>query len=160
LVVGDAWLPKFVTDALGNNVIVVRNTELENLIAIARKQNRIVLTPLKVSEIVASQAGGLRHRRDAISYRLAKEKRLRRWVPRKRIKPAASIFQKYERKRQDLRTEFRAASYVAFREARAKGDYGMYANAITPIYDRYRAVRGNLVQRISSLIRRTARRIP
>ena len=160
VVVGDAWLPEFVGDPLGNNIVLVRNAELDQLISEAAKQSRIAITPLTVAEIAASQAGGLRHRRDAISYRLAKEKQAQRWVPQKRVKPALAIFPKNERQRQDLRAEFRSASAKAFREARSSGDYDLYVKQMMPIYEKYRAIGGSFIQRVASLLRRTARHIP
>ncbi|TIN26422.1 Coenzyme F420 hydrogenase/dehydrogenase, beta subunit C-terminal domain [Mesorhizobium sp.] len=160
LVIGDAWLPEFVDDPQGTSIIVTRRKELSDLIASASKENRIEVRSLTASEAIASQAGGLRHRRDAISYRLAKERKTGGWVPPKRLRASSALFSSFDRVRQNIRTEYRNESHRMHRIARDSGDIQTYLAAMDVIYGRYKKLRAGLVDRVTGAVRRALRNIP
>lgn len=83
---GDAWLPEFSKDPLGTNVLVARSELALDVIDRGRRRGALSLVELAPERAVASQAGGLRDRREGLSYRLFLDDRAKRWRPRKRVK--------------------------------------------------------------------------
>lgn len=88
MVVGDAWLPKYEKDPGGTSLVVVRTTGLQEVIKVAQKKGRLHLTSSSVDEVVASQAGGLRDRREGLAYRLLLKRKRMEWAPQKRVLPS------------------------------------------------------------------------
>ena len=82
IAVMDAWLPRFVDDSRGTSLIITRSEEVDTLLANDRKSGELHLENVEVEDIVASQLGGIRHRRHGLSFRLALSKG---WVPTKRV---------------------------------------------------------------------------
>nr|WP_157746924.1 Coenzyme F420 hydrogenase/dehydrogenase, beta subunit C-terminal domain [Marinobacter sp. LV10R510-11A] len=78
VVLGDAWLPEYVQDSDGTNVVVTRSDDLQRLIINARSEGRLKLDDLSVEKAAQSQDAGLRHRKVSISYRLFLERKQRR----------------------------------------------------------------------------------
>jgi hypothetical protein len=84
-VVGDAWLPAYDGDYRGTNVVVVRHPLLQDMLVRARNADRLHLDDLSADAVAASQAGGLRHRRDGLAYRLWLTDLEGLWRPKKRV---------------------------------------------------------------------------
>lgn len=84
---GDAWISPYKERPEGTNVVVVRNRELAGIFERARAAGKIVLDDLSASAVVASQASGLRHRRQGLAVRLKLARLSGRWAPRKRVDP-------------------------------------------------------------------------
>lgn len=82
---GDAWLPEFVSDWRGTNIVVVRNSALDQILRDGQADDEVTLTPLSADRLALSQEGNFRHRRDGLSARLWDKKRRGIWAPRKRI---------------------------------------------------------------------------
>lgn len=148
LVLGDAWLPKYVNDSLGTNILVVRNPELKVLVDEAFQQKRIKIEPLDVRDALLSQDAGLRHRREGLRYRLAVEKEKGNWVPPKRVLPSAQGLPMFERQRQLMRIKLRDLSHTAFADARREGRLSVYLDALIPLYDEYKGIRPGLARRL------------
>lgn len=86
---GDAWVEPYSSDGRGTNVMIVRSPRLGRVIDRGRADGRLKLEPVGSEFIVATQAAGLRHRRDGLAYRLA-------WVrgrkmPKKRVAASADL---------------------------------------------------------------------
>lgn len=92
---GDAWIEPYSSDGRGTNVIIVRSKLVENLIYDAIVQGRVWLTPVSADVVEKTQAAGLRHRREGLSFRLAKLSPP--LAPRKRVLPGSAEIRK-ERK--------------------------------------------------------------
>lgn len=86
---GDAWVEPYSSDGRGTNVMVVRTRDLKELIENARADGRLQLEPVDADFVAATQAAGLRHRRDGLAYRLTWRRRGIRL--RKRIAPSARL---------------------------------------------------------------------
>ena len=138
LSIGDAWLPKYVTDPNGTNLIIVRNAELGRVLVAAATEDRLLLEPLTADAAAESQRGGLRHRRDGLSYRLAKARAEGRDVPVKRVKPGAIPVTQRQQEIFDARTAFATASRKAFREALDSNDYSVFVRNMRTHEDRFR----------------------
>ncbi len=137
VVLGDAWLPEYVQDSSGTNVVVTRNDEIQRLIVNAKSEGRLHLDDLGVEKAVQSQDAGLRHRKIAIGYRLHCEKTKDRWVPTKRTSPSSRLHPRREMKRQRLRSQLRDLSHRSFLDAKQNNDLAIYTNAVRPVYEDY-----------------------
>ncbi|WP_339799030.1 Coenzyme F420 hydrogenase/dehydrogenase, beta subunit C-terminal domain [uncultured Marinobacter sp.] len=158
VVLGDAWLPQYVQDSAGTNIVVVRSERIHELIANARAEQRLELEELPIEQAVISQDAGLRHRRGALGYRLAVEQRKGDWVPVKRLPPDPGYGPRVERRKQDLRTRMRELSHSSFRQALDSGDLQIYLNTMAPLYRQYQRVgQGGPLQRIRRMIGRLVR---
>ncbi|MEM1445765.1 MAG: Coenzyme F420 hydrogenase/dehydrogenase, beta subunit C-terminal domain [Planctomycetota bacterium] len=132
LTIGDAWLPKYTRDSDGTNLIVIRNPALSGLVETARDENRLMLDPISLEEAAASQSGGLRHRREGLSYRLQKKRDAGEWVPEKRVEPGEFEVTDHRKAIYDARTRYADVSRPAFRQALDADDYTIYQRAMKP----------------------------
>ncbi|WP_139233035.1 Coenzyme F420 hydrogenase/dehydrogenase, beta subunit C-terminal domain [Halomonas korlensis] len=154
VVLGDAWLPEYVQDSYGTNVVVTRKGAIQQLIVNARREGRLELDELGVEKAVQSQDAGLRHRKVAIGYRLHCEKADNSWVPTKRTSPSKSLNPRYEMKRQQLRTELRDLSHRSFLNAKHTNDLSAYIGAVQPVYSHYSRQGHSFLRRLLSFTKR------
>lgn len=136
--VGDAWLEPYVRDTRGTNMLIVRNQLILDTIQTAAREGRVTIASISADQAAAAQAGGLRHRREGLAFRLAEAVRRGRWVPAKRVAPSDAIPE--ERKAiYRARMEYAAASKSAFRKALDARDYRIFVRAMQPYEARFRA---------------------
>lgn len=154
VVLGDAWLPEYVQDSYGTNVVVTRNQNIRQLIVSARSEGRLEMDDLGIEKAVQSQDAGLRHRKVAIGYRIYLEQTAKAWVPTKRTGPVKTLSPRYEMKRQRLRTELRALSHQSFLNAKMTGHLPDYLGAMKVVYSRYSCQGRSLVRRGLSFAKR------
>ena len=133
LTIGDAWLPRFDADENGTNMLVVRNQLINTLLLEAKENDSIMLTTLTADEAAEAQAGGLRQRREGLSYRLQKAQSKGIWVPEKRVKPGQFKVARARRRIYDLRTEVSVKSREVFVTALEKGDFSIYAREMNAL---------------------------
>lgn len=150
ITIGDAWLPEYDADSKGTNVIIVRNRSIHNLIQSAMEQNRLVLDKINAEKIIQSQASGLRHRREGLSYRLHLKNENNEWYPNKRVKPSDNISKK-RKKTYKGRLNLNSVSFSAFEKAKNTGDFNDFISIMKPMVDEYSKIeRPSLVRRILS----------
>lgn len=82
---GDAWLPEYVNDPLGTNILVVRHPVLLEILKTGKEQKNITLNKLDKNDIIKSQSGNYRHRREGIIARNKFYAHENLWHPQKRI---------------------------------------------------------------------------
>jgi len=84
---GDAWLPEYRKDGLGNSVIVTRSALADRIVTDGIANGDLEARTCEPSQIIASQKPSFFHRRDALQFRLWQTKLLGRPVPpvRKRV---------------------------------------------------------------------------
>ncbi|MFC4258083.1 Coenzyme F420 hydrogenase/dehydrogenase, beta subunit C-terminal domain [Marinobacter lacisalsi] len=164
IVVGDAWLPGYVEDSKGTNIIVTRHPDIQALVDNARQEQRLELDDISVAQAIQSQDAGLRHRRISIAYRLYREQREGRWVPPKRISPSKHLKPRYEQKRQRLRVRLRDLSHHAFIGALKDRDLDTYLKAMRPVYREYKkhshSWMTRYLWRIKGAVKRCLRLVP
>ena len=68
ITIGDAWLPEYIHDEGGTNIIVVRNPKIVKLLQDCKDE--LAIEEISAKKTYQSQAGGFRHRREGLSYRL------------------------------------------------------------------------------------------
>lgn len=86
---GDAWVEPYSSDGGGTNVVLVRTPLLAALVQEGIAAGRLELTPVGADFVAATQAAGLRQRREGLAYRLTWT---RRGLPvRKRVEASRAI---------------------------------------------------------------------
>jgi coenzyme F420 hydrogenase subunit beta len=137
LTVGDAWLPEYVNDTKGTNIVVVRNLELNNIIQESIQAGRLAFNTLHKSRVIESQSSGFNHRREGLQYRLHLMDLKGKWRPIKRVK-ASGAWPKRFKNIQDARIELAAQSHVAFKEALDKDSFDVFKMRMDPLVKEYR----------------------
>jgi len=120
---GDAWVEPYASDGRGTNVVIARTPELAGHLRRAGDAGRLELAEVDADFLAATQAAGLRQRREGLAYRLTwRRKGLR---PNKRVAPSADL--PLRRKAiYRLRHHISAASHRVFLLARRLGLPGLY----------------------------------
>ena len=154
---GDAWLPAYVVDPAGTNVVVVRRPEIVALFEAGCTEGRLALAKLDANAVALSQEAGLRDRREGLAYRLALKQASGIWHPEKRVAPRRNLPARraaiYE-----LRLQIMAATHAAWARARQFGGVAAFEAEIRPLTNAYDALyQPTRLQRISVLVRRIAR---
>ncbi len=152
IAIGDAWLPGHVEDPRGTNIVVVRSSALDEILAAAERDGDLLMTETDPDTIAKSQDPGLRHRRRGLMHRLARRVEAGQWAPRKRVPPELESSPS-RRKVYDLRLRIALESSAVFADARNSGDLGQFQEQMAPLLAQYHAV-----SRIS-LARRTVRKL-
>ncbi|NWN91381.1 coenzyme F420 hydrogenase [Marinobacter adhaerens] len=157
VVLGDAWLPEYVQDSDGTNVLVTRNNDIEKLVVTARNESRLKLDDIGVEKAIQSQDAGLRHRKIALVDRLDFERQASNWVPDKRMPNGHEASPKRERKRQWLRVKMRDLSHESFMEARTAADINIYLDRLGVVYSEYqksgKTLKGSVKFRMKTVVR-------
>lgn len=147
---GDAWVPRYETDWRGTNLVVARRPEANSIMQNAGEELKI--EPLPFEDLLRSQSGNFRHRRDGLSVRLQDDVAEGRNVPQKRIEPGAIEVTSARREIVRLRREMAAQSHIKWREARHAGDMSIFYDDMSNFAQRME-VTYQKTERPSSLVR-------
>ena len=138
IVMGDAWIKPYQQDWRGNNIIVSRRAVLSDLLEEGRTSGALQLSVASVEEVVQSQVGGLRHRREGLAVRLAHLDQEGKWRPRKRVE---ANYTQVDHARKELylrRTRLSRRSIENFRFARSVGSLTVFKLLISgPVFAYY-----------------------
>lgn len=129
--VGDAWLPEFVNDPRGTNVVVTRSADMQDIIRRGIAEGRLALNRIGADDAAKSQDAGLRHRRLGLSVRLARAIRRGRWVPPKRVAPGSGSLSTRQHWVYLVREVMSERSHRAFQQALARNDLKLFARTMT-----------------------------
>ena len=135
--VGDAWLPQYVADSEGTNVVVVRNPIVGQLIEEGIESGRLTLDVINADDVAQSQDAGLRHRREGLAYRLHLKDEAGLWRPQKRVAARANHINAKLRKIHFLRVKMAEQSHVAFLSAVEGGDFEIFRKTMQPLVEAY-----------------------
>jgi len=133
VVVGDAWLPRFVDDHRGTNIVVVRHPVIARLVAAAVAAGRLALEPTTPDEVVESQRSGLRYRREGLAVRLADARDRGDWTPPKRVRPGRTGVARSRVAIYRHRERLARATHAAFRAALDAGSLDIFFRRIRPL---------------------------
>jgi coenzyme F420 hydrogenase subunit beta len=133
ITVGDAWLPQYVEDSAGTNVVVVRTPELASIVEDGMADGRLAMSELSPDAVAESQDAGLRHRREGLSYRLLLKDRLGAWRPRKRVPAREDHLAPRKRSIYAWRVRLARESHRVFARALAAGDPALFEREMTPL---------------------------
>jgi coenzyme F420-reducing hydrogenase beta subunit len=67
---GDAWLPKYKADGMGNSVVVTRSRLADEIIRQGIEANELIMEPVPVSRAIDTQSGGFNHKRKGLKWRI------------------------------------------------------------------------------------------
>ena len=137
VVVGDAWLPGYVEDSKGTNVVVVRDARIYEMIEAGITENRLSLDSIDADTVAASQDAGLRHRREGLQYRLLLKDQENSWRPPKRVIAKEEHLTERQKTIYKLRVELAAYSHEAFIKAIAAGSFKKFTQLMKPLQDKY-----------------------
>ena len=157
--VGDAWLPSYVSDSQGTNILIVRHPILAHLIEQAQKEGRIQLEPISAAEVVLSQKAGFRHRREGLAYRLFLSERQGQWHPKKRVIPQEDHVDDLQKKRYQLRMEMAEQSHLLFQEALNEGRFSLFVEKMEQIVSQYRQLNTTPISQQSKLPQRLSQKV-
>ncbi len=136
----DAWLPEYVDEWRGTNIVVSRNDDLTRMIEDGATTGSVSLDVLTPAAAAKSQAGNYRHRRDGLQVRLADDVAAGLGAPLKRVEPSYKGSTLIRRALIRQRRLLSRLSLEAFAEARARGDFSLYARPMALAILRYRAI--------------------
>lgn len=158
--IGDAWLPQYVQDSMGTNVIVVRNEIIKNIVARAKEEKRLDLDGISPKEVVKSQKSGFSHRREGLAYRLFLADEKKDWRPIKRVEPSDKNMNEKLKMRLKLRIDLAATSHVAFEKALIENKFEVFVNEMEPLVDAYQETyKLSLIRRAINLVKRNLKKL-
>lgn len=143
---GDAWLPEYVTDSLGTNIIIVRNSLLNKILMLGRQQEDISLDVLPESKIIQSQAGNYRHRHEGLSVRILNANKNGSWIPSKRIKASDFNIPETRIKLYLTREKIAIKSHEHFLIAKEKSSLVHFAIKMLPLELKYHFYNKRLIK--------------
>jgi coenzyme F420-reducing hydrogenase beta subunit len=144
VVFGDAWLPRFEKDWRGTNIVLSRSPAVTALLTEGAQSGAITLEPLSLDDLVASQAGNFRHRRDGLAVRLHDDKRRGLSAPQKRVTPSTSHVPRARVRLIRYRRRLGQWSMNWFETARTREDLRFYKSRMTLAIGVYRLLDGRL----------------
>lgn len=118
IVLGDAWLPEYVSDSRGTNIVITRNPRLNELVTEAAQSGPLRLDSLHPDKIVESQAANYRHRREGLSVRIDNASKTDTWHPTKRVKVDDFDVGETRKKIYLLRSQLSERSHIEFLKAK------------------------------------------
>ncbi|PID33234.1 coenzyme F420 hydrogenase [Candidatus Saccharibacteria bacterium] len=137
VVLGDAWLPEYIQDSQGNNVVIVRNSKINKIIQSGIKTGQLKLDVVSLEKIKDSQRGLIHHYRDELPYRLRKKDKAGIWRPQKRVEASTKI-SLTKRRVQDMRQKIMNQSKRLYRQAELKDDWSYFQKRLEPMIKKYR----------------------
>jgi coenzyme F420-reducing hydrogenase beta subunit len=140
VVFGDAWLPRYVRDGRGTNVVVVRNAELGKLLTSGVDTRQIHLEPIPITDVLRSQGSLVRHNVLELPFRVGElESGLLHRAVRRPRQPAVP----WSRRRiQRTRLELSRRGASAYADARASGSLDVFDEVIQPLVAKYHRAQG------------------
>lgn len=159
VVVGDAWLPEYEKDPEGNSVLVVRNAGINLLIENAWEEGRLHLTVSDADEIAASQAGGLRDRREGLAFRLYIKLKKKEWAPHKRVEPRKVGIPRLRRRIYKNRAAMGAASHQLWKIAVQKRSFELFEKEMRKLIRHNNFYSCSLIKRCFGLTEKVAGKI-
>lgn len=157
ITLGDAWLKGYVTDSQGANIVVVRKPALAALIEDGKSQGRLALASIPVEDVIESQAGCFRQRKEGLAYRLFLKDQAKVWRPRKRVEAAEKHLTPRLRAKYALRAKLMHVSHSAFAEYSDTSDFDRVKRDLLPLMTAYDKVDRPAWRRFLSWGKRTLR---
>lgn len=153
---GDAWLRRFEEDSRGTNVVVSRNREVDTIFETGIGDGQISIIPLSPEEVIQSQAGGFRHRREGLALRLADDSGLGLSVPLKRVRPNVDAVTPRRAALLRQRRRMASLSHPVFADAVAQADLKVYLRFMRREIRKYNRIEAPPIRRIVRNFRRWA----
>lgn len=138
IVLGDAWLPRYVNDSAGTNIVIVRNAELDILIREAREQGRLSLDDCSVEDMLNSQAALVKQSVRELPARFRDITSAGGYAPKPRRSDDIDSVSFARRRVQRSRLILSRLSHDAWAAAIERGDLHVFDNILAAELRRYR----------------------
>lgn len=139
-------------------MIIVRSPIIQKIVNQGIEKGALRLDVLGPEEIIKSQEGGFRHRRDLLAFRIALLQNQRTWFPEKRVNPSLNYLDERYNKIAVLRTQLAEKSHLAFKEAQEADDFDVFKQLMQPLLDKYNSLyKKSFASRAFSMIGRPFR---
>jgi len=135
--IGDAWLPGYVDDSQGTSIVVVRNTDLGEMLNRGVAEGRVSAQRIGPDVVALSQRGGFRHRRQGLSYRLYLAEKRGGYCPRKRVPPNSFRHDRRFQNIQGLRPIISQLSHYCWADASSSGVFERFVECMGPVVQLY-----------------------
>lgn len=130
---GDAWLPQYVTDSMGTNVIIARNSDIAQIINDGIREGEVTVDHLDPDMMARSQRALLNHSQGAaLGYRIQSAGRTGKWYPKKRCAHSSAQLSFVRKRIQDTRQLIARKSHIAYRDARMKNSWRYFERRMRP----------------------------
>lgn len=139
ITLGDAWLPDYTTDSMGNNVVIIRDPQINLIVKEGIKNGKLKMDVVDKDLILKSQSAHYRHTHDELAYRLYKKDKKNEWRPQKRV-IASNNISYWRRKVQDLREDISNQSHIIYKKAVDLDDFSYFQNEIGKLSRKYKRV--------------------
>lgn len=116
----DAWLPQYVTDSKGANLLIVRSPDIAALFMEGIDKNQIYAVNISLEEVIRSQDAVLRGKRDHLAYRLYLAEKNGKHCIKKRV-AARDCLNFFEKKEIEIKEIMRLKSRENFLRLQAFG---------------------------------------
>ena len=133
---GDAWLPEYIKDSKGNNVVIVRNNVIKSILEDGLSSKELELDTLSSEKVIGSQSGLVRHNQGELPYRLAKKDKTGLWRPIKRVS-ASNKLSSSRKYIQDIREEISDKSHINYYEATQKNNWLYFEKEMKALRTKY-----------------------
>ncbi|MCB5954622.1 Coenzyme F420 hydrogenase/dehydrogenase, beta subunit C-terminal domain [Enterococcus sp. CWB-B31] len=153
ITIGDAWLPDYEQDSKGTNIVIIRNKEILDLFE--ENKSELDLKEVNKEEIVKSQAGGFRHRREGLKYRLFLKETANEWIPQKRVIPSSNHISEKRKKIYYYRTVLTKESFNGMKTAKKLSSFNEFQKYMKPFEKEYSKL--NKVSFLRRIIRKAKR---
>jgi len=152
--IGDAWLPEYTRDPKGHSIVVIRNKAVQEVFEAGFERGDLSHTEVVGDVVAKSQAGGLRHRREGLAFRLYMAESEGRWHPPKRVRPAMAGIPRRRQRIYAARHQLALQSLEAFSEAKDANDLSYFTSKIAVEVKRYNRLSRPWWWRVLSSIKR------
>ncbi|PIR54033.1 coenzyme F420 hydrogenase [Candidatus Peregrinibacteria bacterium CG10_big_fil_rev_8_21_14_0_10_42_8] len=133
---GDAWLPRYVHNWRGTNIVIVRHHTLNTLLRKAARDKKIWLEDMNTKDMIESQRSGLRHMREGSAIRAEQKQQDGLWHPPLRMFHNNSTNPYFKNIIQE-RTRIATESFPAFNKAIQEKDFTVYTTIMKPLIRGY-----------------------
>ncbi len=159
VIFGDAWIKPYASDPLGTNIVITRNTEIENIFETGLLNGEIKFDEKGEAEVLQAQGGNFRHRKEGLLSRVEHKEKLNMWYP----KPRKSLYSNFKlnKKRHQLylkRQIITDASHRAFMEAKIAGDISLFYSRMDEHVSQYYKLNRSFKKELKSLIKKLIRK--
>lgn len=146
--VGDAWLPEYISDSRGHSVVVIRNEIIEKIVSDGIRTTEISFQTIDAERVAMSQAGGLRHRREGLRYRLWLKEAKGEWHPPKRVPAGRDHISSRRRKMYEVRSALLEKSLESFAAAKKANDFSVYRYSVGPLIRKHQRLQKRMLLRV------------
>lgn len=154
IVFGDAWLPPYLEDSRGHNIVITRSPVLHEMLLRGLESGQLSLEQLEAKSIIRSQGGLVRHSRELVAARMEYFESLGEYVPELRFHTGerAPLLRKIVQK---LRVRLARRSHHAFLTALQARDFEKFPKLMNGLTARYAAL-----YRVFGFVASVKRRLP